>query len=116
MESEQMTDLVAELQLRVSRLEELVKARIRPPREGKPHLARVLDVMRARGGDYMTANEIATAAEIDPGAARLVLYEHKNELFISVRISTGRVKWQLSPRARFECPTRIRPAEEHQMA
>lgn len=84
-----------ELRLRIGRLEDIV-AKIGPKKDedGRTHLARVLDVLAHAG--WLTAAEIADRAGIDSGSSRMVLYTNK-ELFTNVRISAGRVKWQISP-------------------
>lgn len=80
-----------------------IVAKIGPRREddGRTHLARVIDVFRNRPGMWLTAAEVAQQAGIDHGSARMVLYSNK-ETFTTVRISAGRVRWQLNPLQRFQ--------------
>jgi hypothetical protein len=94
---------INELKLRVERLEALFRIGPAPAvTDGRPHIERVLEILRENPAEWLTSSEIAKRAGIDPGAARLVLYANK-ELFASVRVSAGRVKWQISPLQRFAC-------------
>lgn len=68
--------------------------------DGKTNCERVIEVLRASDGRWLSASEIAQKAMVDPGSVRMVLYTNK-EMFIATRVSAGRVKWQISPRQRF---------------
>lgn len=92
---------LGELRLRIERLEGMLFKVTNRDEDGRTHLQRVLDVLRNTPGEWLSASEIAQRATIDPGSARMILYTNR-EMFASVKISAGRVKWQISPRQRFE--------------
>jgi hypothetical protein len=52
-----------------------------------------MEVFEESPSEWISATEVAERAEIEPGAARLVLYSRR-DLFTCVKVSPGRVRWR----------------------
>jgi hypothetical protein len=89
---------IGELRLRLERIEELLgKDRRALDDDDRPHLTRVQEVLEANPGEWLSASEIARRANLEPSSVRVILYGHKDDVFTFVRVTPGRVRWQLRP-------------------